>query len=364
MVNAVAPQFDFDVVVAGGGPAGTAAAQELSRAGWHVAVAQRTRRPLPPRAETLPGAARPVLERLGVADAVENGRHPRVVSRRSCWGSEVPRERPALLDPYGEGWYVDRTRFDAVLRAAAEAAGANWIDGSVQEIRPLHPRSFDLVLGGRGNGSLLRTRAVVDATGRGARVARGLGARPQRLNRLVAACATAAPAAGAAGESGLVEATETGWWYSAPLADGRYAVQFVTLAQLWSEDRGVAGHLRSAARTAKRIDPRHIAAPVLTVADSTRLDRCAGPGWVAAGDAATAHDPLAAAGLTMALRSGLRAAEALASWLRDGRGEGLETYDRMQRTAFDRYLSERARLYSLERRWPQCQFWARQDPNR
>jgi flavin-dependent dehydrogenase len=341
-----------------------AAAQELSRAGWDVAVVERKRRPLPSRAETLPGAARPVLERLGVAAAVESGGHPRVGTRRSCWGSPDARERPALLDPYGEGWHIDRPRFDAPLKAAAEAAGAAWIGGSVQEVQPLNQRCFRLVLGGVGKGWILTARGVVDATGRGAQVARRLGARQQRSNRLVAACATAAPAGGAIERTGLVEAAEAGWWYSAPLANDNYAVQFITLAQLWSRDRSLSGHLRSAECTARRIDRETIGAPVLTVADSVRLDRCAGPGWVAAGDAATAHDPLAAAGLTMALRGGLRAAQALASWLRDGHTDDLETYDQMQRTAFDRYLRERTRLYSSERRWSQCPFWAQQDPNR
>jgi len=363
MVDAVASHLDFDVLVAGGGPAGAVAARELSRAGWHTAVVERRRRPLPPRAETLPGAALPALERLELVETMENAGHPRVGVRRSCWGSEAPRERPALQNPYGEGWHVDRVWFDAALRTAAEAAGASWIDGSVREVQPLAPHAFQLVLGGQGERRLLRARGVVDATGRGAQIARGLGGQSRRLNRLVAACATAAPAAELDGV-GLVEAVETGWWYSAPLGDGRYAIQFVTLAEIWSSNRNLADHLRSANRTASRIDPQTMATPVLTLADSTSLDCCANPGWVAIGDAAAAHDPLAAAGLTMALRSGLRAAEALASWLRDGRTNDLETYDRMQRTAFDRYLRERAVLYSLERRWPRCPFWAQQGRTR
>jgi flavin-dependent dehydrogenase len=353
----LASRLDFDVVVAGGGPAAAAAACELSRAGWRTAVVERKRRPLPPRAETLPGAARPLLERLGFAEAVDDEDHPRIVARRSCWGSERPSERPALFDPYGEGRHLDRRRFDDALRSKAEAAGARWTAGNVRAVRSPDRTCFEVALGEEGGERLLRARGIVDATGRSARVARLLGARRRRSHRLVAACATAAATDGADG-AGLVEAAEEGWWYSAPLADGRYAVQFVTLPQTWAADRSLQSHLGSAPETASRVNPATIGAPTLSVADSCRLDRCAGPGWIAAGDAAAAHDPLAAAGLTMALRSGLRAAQALAAWLLDGRVSDLETYDQMQKGAFDRYLRERSAMYSIERRWAESPFWA------
>jgi flavin-dependent dehydrogenase len=360
---ASAAPVDFDVVIAGGGPAGAAAARELSSAGWRIAVVDGDRRrPVPARAETLPGAARPLLERLGAADAVDDGAHLPALARRSHWGADVSRERSAVLDPYGEGRHVDRARFDAALRAGAEAAGARWTTGTVQAVRSVDQNCFELALGGKAGGRLLRARGIIDATGRSARVARSLGARLLHLNRMVAACATAAPAASPE-NTGLVEAAPDGWWYSAPIANGRYAVQFVTLPQLWSGDRSLSNRLRSSPRTASRLDPSTVTAPTLGVCGSSRLDRCAGPGWAAAGDAAGAHDPLAAAGLTMALRSGLRAAQALAAWLRAGRLDELDTYDRMQRAAFDSYLRERSAIYSLERRWPTSPFWAQPDPH-
>jgi flavin-dependent dehydrogenase len=359
---ASAAHVDFDVMIAGGGPAGSAAARELSGAGWRVAVVDRgRRRPVPARAETLPGAAVPLLERLGVADAMDNGSHLPALARRSHWGAEVPRERPAVLDPYGEGRHIDRPQFDAVLRAGAQAAGARWMADAVRAVRPVDQSWFEVTLGGEAGGGPLRARGIIDATGRSSRVARSLGARLLHLNRMVAACATAAPAA-ATENTGLVEAAADGWWYSAPIANGGYAVQFVTLPQLWSGDRSLSDRLRSSAGTASRIDPATVTAPTLSVCGSSRLDRCAGPGWVAAGDAAAAHDPLAAAGLTMALRSGLRAAQALAGWLRSGRPDELDTYDEMQRAAFESYLRERSAIYSLERRWPASPFWAQPDP--
>jgi len=340
--------------------AGAAAALSLSESGWetivldgghssHAAIG----------GETLPGAARPLLERLGVLDAFAHGPHLAARARRSCWGEAAPAERSALFTPYGGGWHLQRERFDAMLRDAATARGARFLRGRMRSIAR-DGRSFELSLGDAPR--RVRARGVVDATGRTAAVARRLGAVVKRSDRLVAACARSAGEIGAAAADerdavSFVEATRDGWWYSAPTPEGVYAVQFVTLPELWSAERRMSARLACAPHTAARVGELAAEPPNVVVAHSASTSPSAGRGWVAVGDAAGAYDPLASAGLLSAMLSGMRAAQALATWLREGDATLLDTYAAMQQRAFERYLDQRARLYASERRWPRAPFW-------
>jgi len=88
------------------------------------------------------------------------------------------------------------------------------------------------------------------------------------------------------------------------------------------------------------------------------LDPSAGPGWIAAGDAAQSYDPLASQGLFNALYTGLAAAEAADRAL-SGDPAGLPAYAaelQKVRAAYELHL---VAWYGLEQRWPQSPFWRR-----
>lgn len=355
---------DLDAIVVGGGPAGCAAALALSRAGWRTAVLDRPRRSRPATIESLPAAALPLLERLGLRGEFLADGHPQVRANRSCWAGPQPLERPALLDAYGQGWHLDRARFDAMLRQGVLRAGVSFLEARVAATS-YQQGAFGVELTSPGGDRAeLRARGIVDATGRGAAAARALGARLVCAQRLIAVCAQSVRSASSAESDAVsfVEATQEGWWYSAPTRAGPYAVQFFTQPALWRKSRDIAAHLRLAPLTSERVGALSSGAPRVCSARSAYASPCAGPGWVAVGDAACAYDPLAASGLMMALRSGLRAAHALACWLSEGQTSALDRYARMQRAAFDRYWVQRMRLYALERRWPRSPFWAVAEP--
>jgi len=159
----------------------------------------------------------------------------------------------------------------------------------------------------------------------------------------------------------VVEATPEGWWYAAPLPDGRLVVAHLSDADLAARHRtrardGWEAALRRTtdidARVARRggrieDEPRPVAA------DSSRLETVSGAGWWAIGDAAAAHDPLSSQGVMLALEAGTRVARAIA-----GREDGAD-YAAWVRQAYAWYLAQWLGYYALERRWPTAPFWRR-----
>jgi len=93
-------------------------------------------------------------------------------------------------------------------------------------------------------------------------------------------------------------------------------------------------------------------------ASSSRLDRAAGDGWLATGDAASAWDPLSSQGVYRALVGGLGAARALAGYL-EGDGGVLGVYADSVEVEHGEYLMTRSSYYGLECRWPRSPFWRR-----
>jgi 2-polyprenyl-6-methoxyphenol hydroxylase-like FAD-dependent oxidoreductase len=159
-----------------------------------------------------------------------------------------------------------------------------------------------------------------------------------------------------------VEALRDGWWYSAPLPDGALMAVWLTDAEeLRGRDpaRAWLTALTSASHTRVRVlahaPPQRIH---VRSARSACLDRAAGPGWLAVGDAALCRDPLSSSGLALALAGGEQAALAVDAHAR-GHASALPEHDAAVQRELARYLATRAGYYRLETRWPDAPFWAR-----
>ncbi|MEW2626389.1 FAD-dependent monooxygenase [Streptomyces sp. NPDC048106] len=367
-------------IVAGGGPAGAAAALVLARAGVRVALVDSPR-PEPPGThdykigETLPAAATPLLRDLGLwaKFTADGGTHLHSTGVYTAWGGSALQERGSLHDPYGSGWQLNRLRFDAFLREEAYAAGAEPVDGRVVEVAdgPDNTRLF--VRGHRG----VRERHctwVVDATGRTAVLARHRATR-RRQDRLVAAhvllrrptAADRSEGTGADREARtLVEAVEEGWWYTTLTPGGRIVAHLTDTDLADPRLRTPDGFL-SAATNTRHIQQRLMAQdfteaprPAWSPAHGQCLMPCCGHGWIAAGDAALAFDPLSSQGILSALHTGARAGIAVALCLAGAPSESvLGSYTQFLGRVARSYSYQHAEAYALERRWPDHLFWKR-----
>ena len=116
--------------------------------------------------------------------------------------------------------------------------------------------------------------------------------------------------------------------------------------------------LQLTTHTRARLHGHQLEAPYLVAANTSRLDCVGGRGWLAAGDAAAAFDPLSSQGLRQALDSGCRAGEAVSRQL-DGENDAIGEYERGTTQVFRDYVRLHALYYGRERRWPQSVFWRR-----
>lgn len=100
----------------------------------------------------------------------------------------------------------------------------------------------------------------------------------------------------------------------------------------------------------------------ICAAHSARLVPPAGEGWFAAGDSATAFDPLSSQGLFNALYTGMAAGEAALRTL-GGDPKPAARYAERLAEIWAAYERHKALFYGEERRWPESPFWARRLPS-
>jgi flavin-dependent dehydrogenase len=345
-----------EIVVLGGGPAGAATALALARCGRDVLLLEATRFDGPRFGETLPPEANPLLRRLGVWDAFLATLPLMSPGLVSAWGSPHPAETDFVANPHGNGWHVDRNRFDAMLCEAAANAGAETRTGArvLRCTRTTDTRTADAPWSVTTNDSPVpvNARFVVDATGRnGVR----LDPRDGRDldDALIAIFLRFAhdTIPRSPDLRTLVESTEDGWWYVAPLPSGESVAVF-TIDPGFYISPGVAlgEQLERAPLTCERVGLAElVASHVVHISSSVRRVR-AGDGWVAIGDAAASYDPLSGFGIVKALQDALALAEAFDS-------APFDDYAAAHARRFAAYAHQRRAYYALEQRWPNHPFW-------
>jgi flavin-dependent dehydrogenase len=311
----------FDCVVIGAGPAGSAAAIDMCRAGLSVLLLDRGEFPRFRIGESFLPRTKAALRRLGLLEKCYALPHARKVGveismgdRR--FGSRVFKFRDTLGNGEKDAFNMARVHLDAMMAQSAQEAGAVLRTNCA--VRSLVASSDEGVTLETDSGTV-HARWMIDCSGQASVLGRLRGTR--RYHSFLRNVAyfehfddVKRPDGDAQGCFGLTVLDE-GWFWLIPLDDRRTSVGFVAREGLhtrldvppeerlrWAVERTPI----MAERMAKAVGP----SSNRVIADFTyRCDPFSGPGFFLVGDAAAFLDPVWSTGLTMGLLSAEQAAQ-------------------------------------------------------
>ncbi len=345
------PSPRWDVTVVGAGPAGSATALLLARTGARVLLVDRARFPREkPCSEYLSPESTRVLERLGkdVLAAVAAASPARLTGMKvvAPSGTEVVGRFETF------SFALPRIRFDTILRAAAEAAGAEVREGVKVEEMLYDGGAVGGVVTrdtGLGTRDTYRSRIVVGADGLRSVVARRLGRVCTIGPRRIAFTAHVADVAGVH-DLGEMHVGRPGYVGLGPIGGGVTTVALVVpQPEAW---RGAKffDELNRFPGVAGRFDARRTVRPLMATGPFARWSRRAvTDGALLVGDAADFFDPFTGQGIYSALRGAELAAAAILDCLTTG--ASLRQYARARRREFaGKWFLER--LIGIAVGWP------------
>ena len=337
--TAPADGCDTDVLVIGGGPAGTTVATLLARKGWKVTLLEKATHPRFHIGESLLPMNMPILERLGVLEQV------RAIGVLKL-GADFPIEGGhyntfrfdrALGASYGYAFHVKREEFDQLLFKHARSNGVDAREQmQVEQVAFADDGAITVqaraLAGSDAAAQVFRPRYLIDASGRDAFLGRKL--KLKRKNARHQSAAVFSHFEGVERRSGddagnvSIFRHAHGWLWLIPLRDGVTSVGAVcTPEYLKSRQDEAEGRsneaflmrtLASVPEAQERVQGAIRVAPVHVTGNyAYECTQMRGPGWLLLGDAYAFVDPMFSSGVYLGMNSAELGADAVDAVLRE-----------------------------------------------
>jgi flavin-dependent dehydrogenase len=327
-----------DVVVIGGGPAGSTASTVIAQSGFNVRLFEREHFPRFHIGESLIPETFWVLKRLNMLDKMKQSHF---VKKHSV---QFVNQNGKLSEPFyfmdhkphecSQTWQVYRQEFDQMMLDNAREHGVQVEEGvRVLEVLFEGERAVGVRIQHEdGREEEVRAKVVVDASGQSSLIMSRLGLR--EWDPVLKKAALWTYWKGAYRDKGKDEGAtlviqsqgKNGWFWYIPLHDDVISVGVVAAYDYLFKDRDTKDHeaiyfeeVDRCPGVKPRLEGATRAGPFRAAKEySYRSTKAGGDGWVLVGDAFGFLDPLYSSGVLLALKSGSMAADAVVEGLRKG----------------------------------------------
>ena len=336
-----------DVLVIGGGPAGSTAATLLVEKGYRITLLEKAHHPRFHIGESLLPANLPLFEKLGIQAEVEG-------IGMQKWGAEFvsPWHEHTQTFEFADAWdksmpyayQVRRSEFDEILIRNAARKGANVIEGCrVRDVEFLPNDAGAIVRAEHDDGrsETWQCRFLIDASGRDTFL--GNRFRAKQRNPKHNSSSLYGHFAGAQRHDGkqaghiTIFWFEHGWFWFIPLADGITSVGAVVWPYyLKARKKPVKAFFLDLIAMCPALAERLKGAELVSDVEATGnfsyvCDRTHGTNWLLLGDAYAFIDPVFSSGVMLAMNSAFAGADAVDACLRhpDMAAQALQEFDRL-----------------------------------
>ncbi len=368
------PGDDYDVIVVGGGPAGSTVATLAAKAGHRVLVLEKRRFPRYQIGESLLLETWSIFSRLGIKRRIAGAGFQRKPGATFLWGETDTPWTIYFAELNGrqrDSRNVERGRFDQILLdRAQEAGGEVRFDASAIELLWEDERVVGVRVKQSDRPVDLRSRLTVDASGRDSKLTERVVSRFRPDQFRGAAIWTyyrgvrrlAPPQTG----NILYAMFHWGWFWVIPLSDGIESVGIVVQPEKFFEARGrVKGRealftqaieacpmIADMLQNARRVDGFHACSDF-----SRNAQQYFRPGLFIVGDSACFIDPILSTGIHLAMRGGLLAGLAANTILAGGEEmRAMRTFDDLYRRDYEPLLKVSQLQYEMNRNVEE-RFW-------